>query len=874
MSSKGFAVVLTARIDQYRQAMRDAAGATKQFSSEVEKKLEKTSEDFTRVGSKLTRNVTLPILALGGAAYKMSADFEMAFAQMVGLAGVAAEDVDGLRESVLALSGETAVAPQELADALYFAASAGLDTAAAMDAVTYAAEASAAGMGSAADIVGLVASAVASYGAENINAAEATDILTSTIRAGRADPAELAGTLGRILPIASSLGLTFDEVGGTVAYLSNVFGDTNRTVTAMSGFMVKLVSPTQQGRDALEDMGTSVEELHAAIRNDGLMGALDLLRTKGFAGNQQALRMLFDDIEGFQGALALLNDESGSLVGVLDEVKDSTGSLGTAFSAVADTDAFAAKQSWTEVKVAMIEAGDQLLPMVAQLAEIVGDLAQKFGELSPTQQAVVLGALAFAAAVGPLLTVMGNLIKVVLLVKGALVALGSAVIKHPVLAFATAIGLVIGAVVMFGDETDRTADGVRGLRNEMEAAGSAATGFRNYVLNALEEGPALAAGLFELGLGIDEVVAAASSPQGMKDFMRGLEESARAAGMSGAQIEYLKREVQLLSDVKREAAEAEVIYAGVTGEAAAAERDRVNAMKEADWFGTAAEIRTTSDAVGELVVLSGDLKTAMDELFGAQISAEEANREYTKGVLTLGGALIEQGLTLDEYTLAGIKNREEVQKRADTIKAVAQAGLDEGRSIQEVTGKMLVQSNALRQQLLDWGFAEDAVDDYLYTLGMTPDQIITAVKLSGATEAENTLNWLARDRKTKVSISSGHSTYSAEGRYVTSPMVTHVGEGHRPEVILPLTNQSRMAGLLSIPQVGGPVMDALGMTMGGAASGNLAPAAGGSGGSVTRVFAPQFTIQAGIGNPAEIGREVDAVLRAYARSGGELVGAS
>ena len=87
---------------------------------------------------------------------------------MVGLAGVPAGEIDGLKDSILDLAGETAVAPQELADALYDAASAGLTSAQALEAVQVAAKGASAGMGTTGDIVGLVASATASYGAEVI----------------------------------------------------------------------------------------------------------------------------------------------------------------------------------------------------------------------------------------------------------------------------------------------------------------------------------------------------------------------------------------------------------------------------------------------------------------------------------------------------------------------------------------------------------------------------------------------------------------------------------------------------------------------------------------------------------------------------------
>lgn len=409
MTDRTARVHLVAVTDAYRREMQKAADATDKLIARAGG-LEAIGGKMQAVGGTLTRSVTMPLALAGGAAVKFSTDFETAFASIVGLAGVPQEEVEGLKQSVLDLAGETGRAPQELADALYFAASAGLDAAGAMDAVRASARGAAAGLGGTTDIVGLVASATASYGEEAINAAEAVDILTATIEEGRADPDELASTLGRVLPIASQLGVEFEEVGGTVAYLSNVFGDTNRTVTATQGLLVKLLSPSEQGRKALEQMGTSVEELHAAIDQDGLLGALDLLRERGFGENQQALAKLFDDIEGRQAAIALLADKSGSLATTLGAVADNAGSTDSALATMAETAGFKNQQAFAQLQTALIEVGDVLVPLVADVAEFAAKFLEAFNSLPGPAQTAVIALGGVLAAVGPLTSIGGKLV--------------------------------------------------------------------------------------------------------------------------------------------------------------------------------------------------------------------------------------------------------------------------------------------------------------------------------------------------------------------------------------------------------------------------------------------------------------------------------
>jgi hypothetical protein len=75
----------------------------------------------------------------------MASDFNQSFTQMQTLAGVTAGEVDGLKSSVLDLSGTTAQSPQELARALYFIRSAGIDGADAMEVLEASAKGSAIG---------------------------------------------------------------------------------------------------------------------------------------------------------------------------------------------------------------------------------------------------------------------------------------------------------------------------------------------------------------------------------------------------------------------------------------------------------------------------------------------------------------------------------------------------------------------------------------------------------------------------------------------------------------------------------------------------------------------------------------------------------
>ena len=107
-----------------------------------------------------------------------------------------------MKDSVLDLAGETARAPGELADAMFFIQSAGLRGAAAMETLEASAKAAAVGLGDTSTIADLATSALNAYGAENLSATAATDVLAAAVREGEDKRvatwlmASLAATIG------------------------------------------------------------------------------------------------------------------------------------------------------------------------------------------------------------------------------------------------------------------------------------------------------------------------------------------------------------------------------------------------------------------------------------------------------------------------------------------------------------------------------------------------------------------------------------------------------------------------------------------------------------------------------------------------------
>lgn len=364
-------------------------------------RLKSVGQTADEVGSKLTRNLTLPVLAASAVSVKMAQDFNKSFTTMTSLAGVTTDELAGLKEEVKALASETGRSPQELAEALYFIRSAGLEGADAMDALQASAKGAAIGLGDTQTVADAATSAVNAYGAENLTASEAVDQLAAAVAVGKGEAAAFAPQIGQILPLAKALGVEFSEVAGAMAYFTQTGTPAAQAATMVQGILQKLIAPTQQGRDALKDYGVSLDDLKSTVDNQGLLAGLQLLNDK-LGGDPQKLRAVFDDIEGYTGALGLLRNNGADAADVLDSVANSADTVAEAFARVQGTDEFQAQQAITDLQVAAIELGQKLIPIVTDIANGVSGIVAAFDRLPEPVQTALLSLVGVAAVVGPM----------------------------------------------------------------------------------------------------------------------------------------------------------------------------------------------------------------------------------------------------------------------------------------------------------------------------------------------------------------------------------------------------------------------------------------------------------------------------------------
>jgi len=476
--------VNTAGLVAAERSMRQFETRMQASVTRINASLRVTGAAMKKFGRGMTMYMTAPLALVGGAAFKMHMGFESSMSKIVGLVGVAQEQVNLWSKDILEMAPRLAKSPQELADALFFVTSAGLRGAEAMEVLEMSAKASAAGMGETKIVADLATSAMNAYGSAVLNAEQAMDIMVATVREGKAEAAELTASMGMVLPIASNMGVVFNEVGAAIAAMTRTGTSAATASMQLRQILASLLKPSQQSAELLKELGTTTEQVEAGfkamgtsasyfrkvIREQGLLAALMEIKDLSAKFGEEAMSTVFPNIRALSGVLDILGENLEDNIALFGRMGITTDMLVKAFGAAADTTKHKFNVAMTSAKTALTILGKtvskEVIPILKSITEKIQKLTEWFRNLDDSQRQTIVRITGLVAAIGPLSIALGWLIGNVLpgLIKvgyGAVKmfkVLTIAMMKNPFIALATVITIAITALVVYAKRTKEAAD--------------------------------------------------------------------------------------------------------------------------------------------------------------------------------------------------------------------------------------------------------------------------------------------------------------------------------------------------------------------------------------------------------------------------------
>ena len=448
--------------------------------------------NFYSYGYRATRMITLPLVALGTAAVKTYKDFEFAMNKIIGLVGIAQEKVGKWYNYMLEMGPKISRSPKELAEGLYFVTSAGFKSARALDIIEIAGKGAAAGLGKTADVANVLTSAMNAYRATGLSAAKAMDQLIAAVREGKAYPEDFAKSLGKVLPIAANLQVSFDQVTGAMAAMTLQGASATQAATYLSGVLRALLKPSQQSRDALEDLGTSAEEMRDILGRKGLIAVLLKINKLTKEYGSELVSKVFPRVRAITGVLSLMGQNYEYNYKVMQEVKNAHGDLRRAVEAASSTFQYQWNAAISGLNVSMIKLGKSigktLIPILKSLTGTVNKIVDWFDSLDEKTRVLIVKIGMLVAASGPLYLMFGFLLgnilpglirilsKVLIPVLGILINLivqvGRALLASfgPIGAVIAIIGMFVGALVLSNSTLKKSKKALSDYADEADKA--------------------------------------------------------------------------------------------------------------------------------------------------------------------------------------------------------------------------------------------------------------------------------------------------------------------------------------------------------------------------------------------------------------------
>lgn len=351
-------------------------------------------------GSLMMYKVAMPLITIGKNAIQASKDFETSMGLIKGLVGVTAVDIKKMSSAILDMAGSVGKAPEELADALYFITSAGIkNTTEALDVLNVSARAASAGLGTTQGVADVATSVMNAYAPGMYNAAIATDVLVAAVREGKAEAASFAPAMGKVLPVAASFGLKFQDVAASVAALTRQGAPAGTAAIQLRQILSSLLKPTAQATAELSKYGISAATLRETIQNKGFFAGLEQLNG-ALGDNAESMSKVFGNVRPLTAISALIGPSMQKNALIFQELGSATGDTDKAFQAMQETLGFKMNAASAEMRVAFVRIGDAISPFIKTLADLGKQAASAFAFFARNDWLIRTAAGFAGAAIG------------------------------------------------------------------------------------------------------------------------------------------------------------------------------------------------------------------------------------------------------------------------------------------------------------------------------------------------------------------------------------------------------------------------------------------------------------------------------------------
>lgn len=458
------AVGIKGSISKALQPEADAAGkaAGAKASKGIGEKLGTIGPVATKVGSTLTKGLTVPIVGVGAAAVNVGKNFDAEMSKVAAISGASGKDFDKLRAKAREMGAKTKFSATEAGQGLEYMAMAGWKTdqmATGLEPILKLAAASGEELGTTSDIV---TDSLTGFGKSADDAGTLANVMAAASSNANTNVSLMGETFKYAASVAGGYGYTMQDVALMTGLMANAGIKGSQAGTSLRSIMSRLATDAGASSKSLGALGTLTEKLGVEFyKADGSMRPLrDVINDsreawKGLSKEEQAnYAKKIAGQNAMSGWMALMQASSDDVDKLTDAIDNSDGAVDQMYDTMTNNFAGALDEMKSALQEAGITISDILTPYLKKAAVFVKNLATKFSEASPTTQKMAIVLAGIGAAIGPALVAFGKLatglssiIKLAPAISSGFKAVGAMIggISLPVVAVAAVVGTLVAA---------------------------------------------------------------------------------------------------------------------------------------------------------------------------------------------------------------------------------------------------------------------------------------------------------------------------------------------------------------------------------------------------------------------------------------------
>ncbi len=420
-------------------AKLEAAGAT----------MQKVGDKISGAGEKLLP-VTAGVATLGTIAVKTGADFDAAMSKVAAVSGAAGEELDALREKAREMGAKTKFSASEAAEAMNYMAMAGWKTEDMLNGIEGIMNLAAASGEELALTSDIVTDALTAFGLTAADSGHFADVLAAASSNANTNVAMMGETFKYAAPVAGALGFSVEDTAEAIGLMANAGIKSTQAGTSLRSIMTVLSGDVKFCGEALGEVQIQTTNADGSMReltdiladcrvafsqlseSEQASAAKTLVGKNAMSGFLALMNAAPADIEKLQGAISSCD---GTSLAMAETMQDNlTGQLTILKS---------------QLEELAISFSDILMPTIRSIVSHIQGLVDKLNQLDPQTKEIIVKIALIAAALGPLLIVIGKTISgvgsIMTLVSKAPAAI--AAVKGGVAAVTGALGVSLGTIL-------------------------------------------------------------------------------------------------------------------------------------------------------------------------------------------------------------------------------------------------------------------------------------------------------------------------------------------------------------------------------------------------------------------------------------------